>query len=479
MAALHRDLTRLAVDPDRDPVPALLAKLRWEEAAQSLRRRRRHLPPPAERRGLVAAAVAAAFAAGILAALLSTDRRASRGTPRASSESTPAAPEVVRGTDLPEAPRAGARSRPRAVEVPSWTPPVPQDLPAPPAPVVLPPGPAPEEPRPRPAATTAAVVAAATVLSVSGAARADGTAIEAGAVLTAGQTLWTSGGAVLSLPDATRLYLGPDATARFTAEKTVHLLDGDLAADVTPQPKDDPCVVATALADVRVLGTWLAVSARPGSTRVDVEKGRVQVRRRRDGWTRDVREGQSASVSEGQAPRVRPLPANLVADPGFESDGKRWVGLYHPDGQTFGGISVQTKAARSGSKALELMTSPVPGYDREVHQDFPVAPGDTVDVEGWVKTERLGPRGAKLWLVWLPAGDLAAKTTATLRGKGAVVQEDLLEAVSGTLEWRRVARRVAAPPAARQVRLFLYADPDPSGPGFAWFDDFRLRRFTK
>jgi len=477
LAALHRDLARLAVDPRRDRVTALLARVRWEEASLSRRRRRHHSPAPSERRGFVAAIVAAAFVAAVLAAFLSHGGRPARDTPLAAPEPPPNESEVVREPAPPEPRRIPREERRPAIESPMRIPVAPEVVRTPPSPPVQAPVPAPVATIPE--SRTSIIAAAAKVEAVSGAASADGNAIEPGSAVFPGQVFSTTGGALLSMPDATRVYLGPDTEIRLGGAKTVDLVRGDLAADVTPQPKEDPRAFSTPLADVRVLGTWLTVSARPASTVVEVEKGRVQVRRRRDGWSLDVREGQFATVSEGQAPRVRALPTNLLADPGFESEGKAWTGVYHPDGTTFGGLSVQSKSVRSGTRALEFLTSDLTGRDREAYQDFRVAPGDGIGVEGWVRTEKLGSKGVGVWLVWLRSPDSTAETTAVLRAKGMVLRQDLLASFSGTSDWTRVAHRLTAPAQARQVRLFLYTDADDPVPGAAWFDDFRLRRFTK
>ena len=236
----------------------------------------------------------------------------------------------------------------------------------------------------------------------------------------------------------------------------------------------------TPIVEVKVVGTWLAIASRAESTLVQVDQGRVQVTRRRDQWSLPLRAGQFTVVETGSLPVARPLPANLLSDPGFEADGKDWGGIFNPDtGRNFGGVSVTTDIARTGRRSLQLITQPTFGWDREVFQDFPVLPGETLDLTGWLRTAGIGGQGVRLSLLWLGAGDFSGELTSSVRAKGAVVREDAAGGLTGKNEWTRLALRSVAPARAKKVRVLLYADVDPGGPATAWFDDLCLRRFPK
>jgi hypothetical protein len=239
-------------------------------------------------------------------------------------------------------------------------------------------------------------------------------------------------------------------------------------------------ILTTPGADVRVLGTVVAVSSRADSTAVSVEKGRVQVTRKSDRWSLSLRQGQMTTVEPGRLPVAKPLPENLLADPGFDIDGKAWGGFFNRQlGRNYGGLSVTPDVVRSGRRALQVITQPTPGWDREVFQDVPVAPGDAIEISGWLRTAGIGGPGIRLSILWLGAGSYSEDITETVRSKGQILREEIAGGITGTCDWTRFGLRSVAPPQARQVRLLVYADVDPGGPATAWADDLILRRYPK
>ncbi len=462
LARVDRDLARLSVEGSGDEVTAILAKARWVEAAGSRRRVHRARPEPA--RGWALPASLAAAALLCLAAALARPARP------AGAERKPAPPPADSARAVEEVPRPAPLPEPIRGEPNGSTRP-----PAPPVPLPPPPPPAPVE-----APATLAVRPAVVAHLVDGKALLDGAPAAPGAPIAAGQTLATDEErAELLCPDGTRLYLGPATSLAFPgAGKTLALARGEVAADVAPQAKENPLRFATPKAEVTVLGTFLAVLAGPESSRVEVERGRVEVRRRRDGWTVQVRGGQQVVVADGVTPLVRPLPANLLADSGFENGGQGWGGIWNAAmGRNFGGISVEAGKGRSGS-AVQMSAASLVGRDREVFQDLPAAPGETVEAAGWVRTEGLGGNGARVSLLWL-AGASTIEGSVALKSQGRVLREDTIGILAGTSGWVRVSGRAAAPAQARQARLLLYTDVDPDGAGTAWFDDWCLRRVAK
>jgi len=147
--------------------------------------------------------------------------------------------------------------------------------------------------------------------------------------LSAGRSLDTRHGrVVLSFEDGTRVELGPETALKELAEgKSMSLVRGTMTADVAKQPAGRAMVVRTPEGELRVLGTRFQLAARPGSTRLAVEKGQVRLTRRSDGTSADVGAGQFAVAAKGAAPAALSLPprswlsipgtamAQVVADP--------------------------------------------------------------------------------------------------------------------------------------------------------------------
>jgi hypothetical protein len=462
MAGIHRDLLlRRAREAGPDPIPALRARIQWDLAAH--RRPRRSRVPNAPRSGAAVVVAAVAVAACLLLLFV---RTAPEPSPRRIVRSEPA--PIV---EIPTAPApAPAPLPPKPVEPKDmpldWTP---APRPAVAAAPDLPP-PAPESPSPAPRPTTLPE-APAGIAQV----------VPTGRVLFIGDTLPVDGPTTVLYPDGTRLFLSAGTAVTFEARgKTIAIARGDVVADVTPQPPRDPLMLATAGAEVRVVGTIVAVSSRSASTVVAVEKGLVQVTRKSDRWSIPVREGHMTTVEPGRLPVAKPLAENLLADPGFESDGKAWGGFYNRStGRNYGGVSVTPDVFRSGRRALQLIPQPTPGLDREVFQDVAVAPGDSIEISGWLRTAGVGGPGIRLSLLWLVSGNFSEDITETVRSKGQILREEIAGGLTGTCDWTRFGLRAVAPPQARQVRLLVYADVDPGGPSTAWADDLILRRFQK
>lgn len=463
MARVHRDLAMRSAREERDPIPALLARVRWDAAAAHRPRRARAFAQDRADSWIFAAA-AASIVACLLLAFVGIERTSS---PRRFARVEPAPPlklPVPRDIRPDPAPRI---PNPPATEPETWTPrPTPAPVAAPERPAPMP-EPEPPPPSIRPT-TSEAPPAVARVAST-------------GKPISIGETLVADGPVVVVYPDGTRLCLAHDTSITFGGRgKTISVGKGEVAADVTPQPRDEPMIFVTAGAEVRVVGTYLTVASRPESTLVTVEKGRVQVTRKSDHWSIPVREGQYAAVEPGRLPIARPLPDNSASDPGFEADGRGWGGIRNKAlGRNYGGVSATADVVRSGARAVQLFTTSTPGFDREVFQDVPVAPGETIEASGWIRTAGLGGPGVRLSILWLGAGSFFDDLTTVVRSRGMVIREDVVGTLTGTNDWTRLAARLVAPLQAKQVRLLVYVDSDPGGPAAAWIDDLILRRYPK
>jgi len=116
-----------------------------------------------------------------------------------------------------------------------------------------------------------------------------------------GLDVGSRGRLALLYPDWTRLELGPGTKVRGLARvgKWLELLEGQLLAKVTRQPAGRAMAIGTPHAEALVLGTTLRLVVDSGSTRLDVEEGRVRLKRLSDGKTVDVSNGHFAVAGVG------------------------------------------------------------------------------------------------------------------------------------------------------------------------------------
>lgn len=117
--------------------------------------------------------------------------------------------------------------------------------------------------------------------------------LEVGAALYGGvmETLTHDSWVECTYLDGTKITISGRAMATLSEDdrqKIIHLREGSLSADVTPQPKGKPMRMITRTAEAEVLGTQFNVVSELQSTRLTVNKGLVQVRRLADGSTRKV-----------------------------------------------------------------------------------------------------------------------------------------------------------------------------------------------
>ncbi len=162
------------------------------------------------------------------------------------------------------------------------------------------------------------------VLVVTG---SDKVAAVAGQGIFPGQEVQTGGEgsyAVVRYDDATRLELNIDTSVRLLVSqgdeaegigaggKKVFLIAGVLAADVAKQPAGRPMILSTPHARVKVLGTRFISTSAADATRIELEEGQVQVTRKSDGQTINVKPGSFAVATRAGGLFVpKPLPARI------------------------------------------------------------------------------------------------------------------------------------------------------------------------
>lgn len=91
-------------------------------------------------------------------------------------------------------------------------------------------------------------------------------------------------------------------------QKILHLREGNMFADVYPQPESKPMRVITRTAEAEVLGTKFQVACEQQSTSLRVKEGLVQVRRLADGSTSKVPAGHVIVAALEQETAFAPRP---------------------------------------------------------------------------------------------------------------------------------------------------------------------------
>lgn len=254
------------------------------------------------------------------------------------------------------------------------------------------------------------------------------TALAAGQALGAGDGLETGpGGAVLLIyPDGTRLEIDPGSEARdfrLSEGKSLLLKRGTLRAEVARQPAGHPMAFLTPHGEATVLGTTLRIVVDSEKTRLEVEEGKVRLKRSSDGKTVDVGGGHYAVAAAGvelsaeatppPTPALArlqaagelvinfgadgtPLPDGVLNDSGEEYDPKRGYGWKGPKaGSKLLGVTSSGARVTSGRVAW-----PAPA-GRDPLRASGVEAGWFNHTETWTLAL---PRGR--YLVTLSVGDL-------------------------------------------------------------------------
>jgi ferric-dicitrate binding protein FerR (iron transport regulator) len=167
-------------------------------------------------------------------------------------------------------------------------------------------------------------------------------AAQPGQRLATGQGVRTQGEgsfAVVSFADTSRLELGSDTTVRMPPEnagKRVYLEQGVVAAEVPPQPADQPMVVATPHAEARFLETKSSFASNAAGTRIESEKGQMQLVRKSDGRTIDVPNGWYAEAAPAGRFDAKPMSSQVTQPRGLiaEVSGQAFSAALAPDGTT-------------------------------------------------------------------------------------------------------------------------------------------------
>lgn len=255
---------------------------------------------PAARVGFAAAVLIAALVLILAASSSSPSRR-----PETPSVRRPVEVETVE-RPAPTPPPKSPRPAPAPVDDTPLTPktfPTPVEKKEEPLPPPTPPLIAENRDKPAPSTvgTPRTLVAVGTVGRVNGEVLIDKVPAKAGQKLYAGLAVESIGprsGAQVLFADGTRIELGADTLVSEVADargKRIVLERGQLNAEVTKQPADQPLIVSTPHGEAKVLGTVFRLAVEAGSMRLDVKEGRVRLTRASDLKSVDVPAGCFAS----------------------------------------------------------------------------------------------------------------------------------------------------------------------------------------
>lgn len=143
--------------------------------------------------------------------------------------------------------------------------------------------------------------------------------VHAGESIRGGQTIRVGpegSAAVIRFDDGTSLELGPYTRISLNevdGGKRVFLTSGVLTADVKKQTA--PMIVATPHAEIKVLGTRFCSISGELATQVELEEGKIELTRKSDGQTVEVRQGTFATASaKGEHLTPLPLPRKITRE---------------------------------------------------------------------------------------------------------------------------------------------------------------------
>ena len=113
-----------------------------------------------------------------------------------------------------------------------------------------------------------------------------GTQLTGGTIEAVAEDSW----AEIKFNDGSTMALAGTSLVTFSdrGQKEIHLWEGNVTAKVTPQPADQPMLVHTRSAVLEVLGTQFSVKTDRATTSLNVNEGKVRIRRLSDGSSVEV-----------------------------------------------------------------------------------------------------------------------------------------------------------------------------------------------
>jgi hypothetical protein len=121
----------------------------------------------------------------------------------------------------------------------------------------------------------------------------------------------SKGSAVVRYPDKTHLAVAAGTSIQEVFDrkgKRLFVAKGQVTAEVTKQPKDQPMIFSTPHGEAKIVGTRLKLVIDTDSTQLDVQEGKVRLTRSKDGKSVDVGSGFTAFLAAGVDLKAKPIP---------------------------------------------------------------------------------------------------------------------------------------------------------------------------
>jgi len=181
--------------------------------------------------------------------------------------------------------------------------------------------------------------------------------------------------AVVKFEDGTQLQLDGNSKLMLDRPKLLRLDAGTLVANVAHQKVDQPLMLVTSHARVRVLGTTFAVAAAHDRTDISVDEGRVKVTNASDGTSVEVGGGEFTVADKQRDLTVRNIPQppdnwSITFEDGLPPDWKH--GVFKSEGLPLGSLgAVGAERVESDQAAFFQVCSPKQWKDGlfSIHED--------------------------------------------------------------------------------------------------------------
>jgi hypothetical protein len=194
--------------------------------------------------------------------------------------------------------------------------------------------------------------------------------------------------AVVALLDNTKVELTPGTKLeKFLVsadQKRFVLARGTALATVSKQPAKMSVVFETPHAEVTVIGTKLTVDIAKESTKVEVQEGRVRLKRTPDGASTEIAAGRFAVAGKGPAPASKPIQVVRHFQDGPDYQGTRDTWISYRDQNANNATAVQLRIGKLDGAQTALISwdvSSIPVGSRIV----------SAELTWWVTGKLVGP----------------------------------------------------------------------------------------
>lgn len=269
----------------------------------------------------------------------------------------------------------------------------------------------------------------------------------------------------LEFDDGSSAMIFGDSILTFSdqGQKELRLKQGRFSATVVPQPPDEPMLINTPVANLKVIGTQFDVEAGLESTTLYVRDGKVQIRRVSDGKTIDVPPDHRVAVTSDSDMLLRFVgPERPWAQTPF------WENLSTSGNQD----SIATQETRDYDGTRNLLLSEEPTTLPAQDTGYTIRSGDLLEVQYVWRSDK--------W--WNAQDQIAIRLFTTdndlISGTPTFFATLLSGTATGHGAYQASSGRVTATKTESGKKLFVAIDTQDGGeelPGLAHVDNFQLQ----